>query len=137
MPHDATTFGLALVAFALLATDAARRWRGARSTALTRTTALVVAAHVGCVWTFRFDLSFAAMWQKNPFAFVLFHGALLLIVASAFVSEPARDRLVWGAFAVVCMGALPAPFRYPEIAVLQIPVLAVFVAAIAWALRRR
>jgi len=134
---DAVTFGLAFVAFVLLATDAACRWRGHRSAALTRTTALVVAAHVGCVWTFRFDLSFAAMWQKSAFAFVLFHGALLLIVASAFVRDPARDRLVWGAFAMVCIGALPAPFRYPEIAVLQMPMLAVFAAAVTAALWRR
>src|SRR5688572_14414472 len=107
MPHDSTTFGLALVGFALLAADAARRWRGLRSAALTRTTATFVAAHVACVWVFRFDLSFATMWGKSPFGFALFHTALLLVVASAFVRERARDRIVWSAFAIVCVGALP------------------------------
>ena len=137
MQNDATTFGLAFVGFALLATDAARRWHGHRSTTLTRTTALVVLAHVACVWAFRFDLSFAAMWSKSLFGFVLFHTALLLIVAAVFARDPRRDWFVWSAFAIVSAGALPAPFRYPEIAVLQIPVLAVFATAVGYALRRR
>jgi len=137
MPHDHITFGLALCGFGLLATDAARRFAGLRSPALTRLTAIVVCAHVLCVWAFRFDWSAARMWHKSAFAFVLFHGALLLILGSVLAGERHRSRLVLLAFAIVVIGAVPAPFRYPELAMLQIPVVAVFAAAVFCGLRAR
>jgi hypothetical protein len=37
---------------------------------------------------------------------------------------------VLAAFAIVCAGAVPAPFRYPEIQWLRAPVVAIFVAAV-------
>ena len=63
------------------------------------------------------------MWHKSAFAFVLFHGALLLILGSVLAGERHRSRLVLLAFAIVVIGAVPAPFRYPELAMLQIPVV--------------
>jgi hypothetical protein len=137
VPHDDVTFGLALVGFAMLAADASRRFGGARSAALTVTTAAVVAAHVLCVWAFRFDWSLAAMLEKSLAAFVLFHGALLLLLLAAVAREPWRTRGVLAAFAIVCLGAVPAPFRYPELALLRLPVLAIPIAAAVCALRRR
>ena len=128
---DSITFGLAFTGYALLAADASRRVRGQCSVTLTRLCAAVVVAHVLCVWALRFDWSFVAMFDKSPFAFVLFHTALLGIILASLLAEPSRSRLVIGSFAIVCLGAIPAPFRYDEIAVLQIPVLATALAA-AW-----
>ena len=128
---DTITFGLAFTGYALLAADASRRVRGQCSAALTNLCALVIVAHVVCVWALRFDWSFRAMFDKSPFAFVLFHAALLSILLAALLAEPVRSRLVITSFAIVSLGAIPAPFRYDEIAVLQIPVLATALAA-AW-----
>ena len=131
MPHDALTFGLSLAAFALLALDASLRWRRRRSALLTRLVAVVAAAHIGCVWAFRFGWSAAAMWEKSPFAFVLFHGAAATLGLATVVREPRCSRCVLAAFAIVCAGAVPAPFRYDEIAWLRAPVVGIFVAALS------
>ena len=130
MPYDNITFGLALIGYALLAADAARRFVGRRSSILTMFTAGVVLAHVVCVWAFRFEWSFSRMWQKSIFGF-------LVIVASVLAHGRLRDRLVMAAFAIVCVGAIPAPFRYPEIEMLRLPVPAVFVVAVVWVLLQR
>jgi hypothetical protein len=137
MRHDDVTFGLAALGFVLLATDAARRWRGRRSRSLTLVTAAVITAHVLCVWAFRFDWSLAAMWQKSAVAFVIFHVALAGVLAATVAHEPWRNRLVTAAFVIVCTGALPAPFRYPEIAWLRWPLLLVAAGAGGYAFAPR
>ena len=129
--NDALTFGLSLAAFALLALDASRRWHRRRSALLTRLVFAVAAAHIVCVWAFRFGWSAAEMWQKSAFAFLLFHGAAVVLGVANVVREPRRTVCVLAAFAIVCAGALPAPFRYPEIAWLRAPVVAILVAAVA------
>lgn len=136
MTHDSLTFGLAIVGFGMLAADAARRSRGRRSAAWTRATAAVVGAHVVCVWAFRFGWSLEVMQRKGIAVAVLFHGAFAALLTAAVVREPWRTTCVWLAFAVVCLGALPAPFRYDEIAVLRLPVLAIAGAAV-WTICRR
>ena len=128
---DAFTFGLSLAAFALLALDASLRSRHRRSALLTRLVAAVATAHIVCVWAFRFGWSAAAMWGKSPFAFVLFHGAAATLGLATVVREPRRSPCVLAAFAIVCAGALPAPFRYDEIAWMRAPVVGIFVAAAA------
>jgi len=128
---DALTFGLSLAAFSLLALDATRRRHRRRSALLTRLVAVVAAAHILCVWAFRFGWSAAAMWEKSPFAFVVFHGAAATLGLASIVSEPHRTRCVLAAFAIVCAGAVPAPFRYDEIAWMRAPVVGIFVAAVA------
>lgn len=130
MANDALTFGLSLAAFALLALDASRRSHRRRSARLTRLAFAVATAHIACVWAFRFGWSAAAMWQKSPFAFLLFHGAAITLGIATVVREPGRTRCVLAAFAIVCAGAVPAPFRYPEIQWLRAPVVAIFVAAV-------
>ncbi|HEX6812312.1 MAG TPA: hypothetical protein VF384_11860 [Planctomycetota bacterium] len=130
MPHDGLTFALAFAAFALLALDATLRWRRRRFGWLTWTVLAVATSHIGCVWAFRFDWDAGAMWAKSAFAFVLFHGAAACLAVSAASREPVRTRGVWCAFAIVCAGAVPAPFRYPEIAWLRTPVIAVAAASV-------
>ena len=59
-------------------------------------------------------------------------------VVSVDTNDEGCSRLVVAAFAVVCVGALPAPFRYEEIAALRVPVVAVPIAAAAyWLWQRR
>ena len=128
---NAVTFGLSLIAFALLALDAARRRHRRRSSRLTRLVFAVAAAHILCVWALRFGWSATAMWEKSPFAFLLFHGAAATLGAANLVREPGRTACVLAAFAIVCVGAVPAPFRYDEIAWLRAPVVGIFVAAVA------
>ena len=62
----------------------------------------------------------------------------VVLIGSVLAGGRLRDRLVLLAFAIVCVGAIPAPFRYDEIAMLRLPVPGVFVAAVIWvALQRR
>ena len=134
---DWITFGLAFAGFVMLAADAARRLCGRRSRALTAAAAGVITAHVCCVWGLRFGWSLTAMLDKGVAAFALFDAAYAAIVTAVFSPEPRCGRLVVAAFAVVCVGALPAPFRYEELAALRVPVVAVPVAAAAYWLRQR
>ena len=84
--------------------------------------------------------SFARMLQKSLPGFAIFHTALLLILAAAVLPRRASDRCILLAFPIVSAGALPAPFRYPEVGWLAAPLLALFaltVAAAALAVRHR
>lgn len=127
MDENAITFGLAALGYLLLAKDAALRIAGRRWPLLGAATALIVGTHVALVWALRFEWSFAHAWEKGAPAFLIFHGALLLILAAPFTAARVRDRLVWSAFAIVSLGALPAPFLYRELRLLAIPLLAAFV----------
>lgn len=131
MPHDELTFGLALAGYALLAGDAAARVLGRRWRALTVATAVVVAAHVACVWGLRFDWSLDRMLAKGWAGFLLFHSALAAVLAAVVLGEPWRTRLVMLAFAVVSAGALAAPFRYPELHWTAVPLFGIAFGAVA------
>ena len=131
MPYDPLTFGLAMLGYALLALDASARARRRRAAALTRVCLVVIVAHVACVWTFRFGWSLNAMWQKSAPGFLLFHGALFLLLSSLLARGKLQDRLLWSGFVIVSAGAVPAPFRYPEIGALRLPMVVTFAAA-AW-----
>jgi hypothetical protein len=130
MDQNAVTFGLAGAGYILLAKDTALRLAGRPWPALGVLTALIVLVHVALVWAFRFEWSFTKAWEKSPPAFLIFHSALLLILLAPLAAPPARDRLTWIAFAIVSAGALPAPFRYPELQLLAIPLLAAFIAVV-------
>ncbi len=135
--EDAITFGLAWLGYALLASDFARRARGRRDARVSALTALVAIVHVACVYVFRFDGSVLAAWQKSAAGFVIFHSALLTIVLAPMVFEPWRTRMVFVSFGVVSFGGLGAPFRYPELGVLAIPLFTVFGVALVFAWRGR
>ena len=138
--YDHLTFPLAGAGYLLLGADFALRSGGRAFRALTVLLALVVLAHVALVWSDRFDWSLARMLQKSVAGFVLFHAALLLVLAAAVLPRRHGDRCILLAFPIVSAGALPAPFRYPEIGWLKAPLLALFalaVVAAVLAFRRR
>ena len=128
------TFGLALIGYAMLGVDFVRQHARQATGWLSAATALVVVAHVVCVWALRFDWSLTRMLEKSLAGFLIFHTALLLIVAAPLMQK--RRRLTTSlAFALVTAGALPAPFRYPELSLLLLPVLAIALASIVFAVR--
>lgn len=105
-----------------------------------RATVLVIMAHVSLVWHVRYDWQFAQAARNGYAGFMLFHLALLMIIASAFARDALRRRLVWIAFGVVTLGALGAVFKYEIVARYRLPVIVCAVAgilALAHAYRRR
>jgi hypothetical protein len=55
--------------------------------------------------------------------FLIFHAALLMIIASAFRSSHAAAKIVRIAYLIVTAGALGAVFRYDIVALYRIPVI--------------
>lgn len=137
MTADDVTFGLALLGYALLAWQFVATHRGHVSLRLSMATATVVATHVACVWGLRFDWSVARMIDKSLPGFVIFHSALLLALSAPLANGTRHRWLTTGAFALVTAGALPAPFRYPELSLLTLPLFAIAVAAAIGFVRTR
>lgn len=139
MNADDVTFGLALVGYGLLAADFARLHAGRTGRRLAWATAAVVLAHVVCVWSLRFEWSLTRMLEKSLPGFVLFHTALALILVAPALRGKPRVLVTSIAFALVTAGALPAPFRYPELSLLFLPLFAIAVSAVGYVIvaRRR
>jgi hypothetical protein len=108
------TFLLAVIGYAGLTITAILTARGRIPTRLWRITAAVIVTHVALVWAVRYRWDPAVATRNGYAGFVLFHGALGLIVASVFLSARAKP-LILLAFAVVTVGALGAVFRYVEV----------------------
>ncbi|MFT4514258.1 MAG: hypothetical protein ACI89X_001026 [Planctomycetota bacterium] len=134
MTADDVTFGLALIGYALLAAQFARVHPSREMRMHAIITACVVAAHVACVWGLRFEWSLTRMLDKSLSGFVIFHTALLLILVAPLVRGKLCVRVTTAAFALVTAGALPAPFRYPELSLLLWPLVAIAVTAIGYAI---
>jgi len=137
---DVIAFALAVIGYAGLTVTAIRAAYGSLPMALWRATVLVIVVHTFLIWHVRYEWSFATATRNGYAGFLIFHGALLAIVWSAVASEPLQSRLVWVSFVVVTLGAVGAVFRYDEVAVYRLPVLAlgaVGVAALLAAARRR
>ncbi|MEM7164977.1 MAG: hypothetical protein AAF581_05895 [Planctomycetota bacterium] len=116
------TFVLAIIGYVGLVTTVIvsslktwprRFWRGVVA---------VIAAHVAMVWHYRYGWSFDLSVRNGYFGFVLFHSALLMIVASAFAPQRIAQRLVIICFGIVTLGASGAVFRYDVVAIYRAPV---------------
>lgn len=124
---DALTFALAYTAYGLLCARTLLgivRPEGLGAKRLTMALAAAALAHVALVWHYRLHWSLAEAWSRNPAAFVIFHTALLLIVAGASAAPPWSTRLIWLAFPIVTAGALGAVFRREIVAHYRWPVVA-------------
>lgn len=84
--------------------------------------ALIVFAHVLMVWQFRYDWEIAQATRNGYAGFVIFHAALLGILAAPLTGNPWAKRLVAFSFLVAAMGASGAVMRYDEVAVYRLPV---------------
>lgn len=124
------TFALAFSAYALVALAVGLQGWRLPARAVTAAAAAVALAHVGLVWSLRFEWSLVYAFEKSPPAFVIFHTALAMICASALAPQAASRQLLFLAFPVVTAGSVGAAFRYDVVAMYRIPVLATFTLAI-------
>ena len=111
------TFLLAVVGYAGLTLSALLAARGRLPPWLWRATAAIIVVHVALVWTVRYDWSWAQATRNGYAGFVIFHGALALILSSVFVGDRMGTRFIAASFVIVTLGALGAVFRYEEVAV--------------------
>ena len=132
MTADDWTFGLAVLGYGLLGADLACQHAQRPNRALSAAVASVVGVHVALVWHFRFDWSLSTMLEKSLLGALLFHSALLLIVLAPLLDSWRRMTTTM-AFLLVTAGAVPAPFRYPELSLLQLPILAIAATSISCA----
>jgi hypothetical protein len=127
---DLVTFGLAVCAYALLATVAIATLRQRRALGLRWAMAAVTVLHVVCVWLLRFGGSFAKAVEKGWAGAILFHAALALTVALPFLKPPWTTRAALSAYAIVSAGAVGAVFKYSFVAMFRGPVLAIFLSSL-------
>jgi hypothetical protein len=113
----------AMLGYAGLSAVVLRSARGELPEALWRVCVVVIVTHVALVWGVRYQGQFSQATRNGYAGFLIFHGALGGIVASALLRGRAALALVRASFAVVTLGAVGAVFRYEVIAVYRVPVL--------------
>ena len=122
------TFLLAPIGYACLALITVLASQGRTLPALSVATVTVIVVHVLMVWHVRFGWKFSAATRDGFAGFLVFHAALLAIVASRFV-PPATERvLLIGAFAVVTFGAIAATYEYDVVRNYRWPVIVIALA---------
>ncbi len=84
--------------------------------------ALIVFAHVLMVWHYRYEWAIDQATRNGYAGFVIFHAALLGILAAPLAGNRWARRLVAFSFLVAAMGASGAVMRYDEVAVYRLPV---------------
>lgn len=87
-----------------------------------RATAAVIVVHVAMVWSVRYGFDPALAVRNGWGGFLLFHGALAMILASTVAAERAATVLVRLSFLVVSGGALGAVALYEVVAIYRLPV---------------
>ena len=136
MTLDVATFGLAFAAYLALAIDVVLRRRGTTSRARSLVIAALASAHVTMVWVHRFGGSLDRALEKSVAGFVLFHAVFLAILVIAIATRSGMrrlsiDRVAYTTIVIVTLAALPAPWRYPELAWLKVPMV-IAAASTAW-----
>ena len=117
------TFLLAMLGYAGLTTVLLLTLRREVPVRLWRGVALVILAHVGMVWTFRYEWAFALAIRNGYAGAVLFHGAFVMILASTVSRERLARVLIQISFVIVSLGALGATFRYEVVFIYRVPVI--------------
>ncbi len=132
----ALVFGLALAAYLLLtliAADAAFGPRAPSSLApLRRPLAwlalVLMSGHVALLWSLRYGFDLALATRNGWGGFVSFHLAFVsawLVLPGDWHARPWRRGVVIAIWLLVTSGAVGAPFRYPIVADLAAPVIAI------------
>ena len=120
---ESLTFLLAVIGYAGLTTTAVFAAAGRPSQWLWRLTAAVIVAHVALVWTVRYGWRLDAATQNGYAVFVVFHGALALILVSLVTPARLARQLVWLAWGIVTLGAVGAVFSDPAVSIYRIPII--------------
>ncbi|MCD2197617.1 hypothetical protein LQ327_30025 [Actinomycetospora endophytica] len=124
-PATAVTFGLAFLGYLGLCAAAVGQVLGRASRRLIMITAAVVLGHVLLVWQVRYGWSVAAARAAGLAPVIVFHVALVLIVAAALAPGRWSKPLILLAFPVVTVGALGAVFGRQIVADYRWPVISV------------
>jgi hypothetical protein len=111
-----------MLGYAALAVAVLLSARGRWPMAAWGTAAPLVAAHVLLVWAYRYEWQLSRATRNGYAGFVVFHTALLLIVAAPLMRGKAV-ALLRLAFVLVTVGALGAVFRYEEVSAYRVPVM--------------
>jgi hypothetical protein len=117
-------FPLAVAGYAGLTFTAIRSARGDLPVTVWRLAALAIVLHVVLVWTVRYEWRLDVATRNGPYGFLIFHTALAAIVSSLVAREAIARGLVLAAFLIVSAGALGAVFRYDDVAIYRVPVIA-------------
>lgn len=117
------TFLLAILGYAGLTAVVALSARGGVPFRFWRGVAAVILVHVAMVWTYRYGGSFELAVRNGYGGFVMFHGALAMVLASTVTPEAVARRLIQVSFLIVTVGATAATFLYDVVAIYRIPVL--------------
>ena len=117
------TFLLAFLGYVGLSANLVLTARGTFSRPAIALVALVAVAHVYLVWAFRYDWQFDMAVRNGYAGFLIFHSALLCIVAAALVPPAICKPLILLSFLIVSAGASGAVFRYDVVSVYRVPVL--------------
>ncbi|MBI2952368.1 hypothetical protein HYY27_09745 [bacterium] len=128
---DVLPFVPAMLGYAGLSAVVLRSARGELPEALWRVCVVVIVTHVALVWGVRYQGQLSQAMRNGYAGFLIFHGALGGIVASALLRGRAALALVRASFAVVTLGAVGAVFRYEAVAVYRVPVLLCAAAGVA------
>lgn len=116
------TFLLAMLGYAGLTATAVAGLYRAMPWAFWRATAAVIVVHVAMVWSVRYGWDFSLAVRNGWGGFLLFHGALAMILAATVAREPLARVLVRLSFLVVTAGALGAVALYEVVAIYRLPV---------------
>ena len=116
------TFLLAIVGYAGLTATMIAGLHRPLPRAFWRATAAVIAVHVAMVWSVRYGGDFSLAVRNGYGGFVLFHGALTMILVSTVARERMASLLVRLSFLVVTAGALGAVALYEVVAIYRLPV---------------
>lgn len=122
MPIETITFLAAITGYAGLTANMALVAAGRHRPKHMMPVALIVFAHVLMIWHYRYEWEIAQATRNGYAGFVVFHSALLGILAAPLAGSLWSKRLVACSFLVAAMGASGAVMRYDEVAVYRLPV---------------
>lgn len=122
MPIETITFLAAITGYAGLTANMALVAAGRHRPIHMAPVALIVFAHVLMIWHYRYEWEIAQATRNGYAGFVVFHAALLGILAAPLAGSLWSKRLVACSFLVAAMGASGAVMRYDEVAVYRLPV---------------
>lgn len=124
------TFLLAPIGYAGLTLITVMAWHGRTVPLLSGVTVSIIVLHVLMVWHVRFAWRYSEATRDGLAGFLVFHGALLAIVASTLVAPNVERILLAVGFLVVTFGAIAATAEYEVVRHYRWPVIAIAVAGI-------
>jgi len=103
---------------------------------LWRIVSAVILCHSVMIWAFRYHWQLDLAVRKGYAGFLMFHGAVVLVIAANFAPERIARRLIEISFLVITAGSIGATFLYEAAGAYRYPVLACAAAGL-WCLGRR